>query len=216
LAKPLPIRSWEIWNEPNLPRYFTNVAPVRKYATLLRISHQVIKGEDRHANVVLAGLAAYTSGHLAPFRAWDFLSRLYKAKLKPDFDVVGFHPYAASVPQLRFVMNRMRKTIKHHGDGKTPLWLTEIGWGSKHPSRSAPLNKGLRGQKRELQRSFSLLVRERRHWHIKGISYWDWIDPASPPPNQNCTFCSSSGLIRHTDEPKPSWGAYKRIIRRAR
>jgi hypothetical protein len=210
-AKPLPVRDWQIWNEPNLPNHFTKVSPVSKYATLLRISHQAVKAEDRRANVVLAGLAGFKFGHLAPFRAWDFLDRLYRAGVKRSFDVAAIHPYAANLRQLRLVMNRMRKTMKRHGDRNTKLWLTEIGWGSGKPKRSAPLLKGLQGQKRLLQRAFKLIIHNRRSWAVRGISYYDWVD--TPPPNNNCTFCASIGLIRYTDQPKPAWGAYKRIIR---
>ena len=32
-----------------------------------------------------------------------------------------------------------------NGDGSTPLWLTELGWGSAAPDRFR-LNKGLPGQ----------------------------------------------------------------------
>ena len=50
-AMPLPIQSWQIWNEPNLKKYFgpgstTLQAKANKYARLLAISHDAIKAKD--------------------------------------------------------------------------------------------------------------------------------------------------------------------------
>ena len=71
-AKPLPIRSWQIWNEPNLPKYFAPHPSPREYARLLQISHDAIKSRDPWARIVLAGMP----GH-GDMEAWDFLDRLY-------------------------------------------------------------------------------------------------------------------------------------------
>ncbi len=53
-ATPLPIQSWQIWNEPNLKKYFapgstTLQAKANKYAQLLAISHDAIKAKDPQA-----------------------------------------------------------------------------------------------------------------------------------------------------------------------
>ena len=75
-ATPLPITSWQIWNEPNLQKYFdpagTAAQAAQKYGRLLQISHDAIKSRDQDAKIVLAGLL----GEGDP-RAWDFLYGLY-------------------------------------------------------------------------------------------------------------------------------------------
>ena len=48
-AKPLPIQSWQIWNEPNLEKYFAPKPSAEEYARLLEISHDVIKSQDPQA-----------------------------------------------------------------------------------------------------------------------------------------------------------------------
>ena len=47
-ATPLPIHSWQIWNEPNSAQVLRAgaIAP-GKYAELLGISHDAIKSQDR-------------------------------------------------------------------------------------------------------------------------------------------------------------------------
>ena len=76
-ATPLPIQSWQIWNEPNLKKYFTpgeNVnQSAQKYAELLQISHDAITSQDPKAEIVLAGMPGYGDS-----KAWVFLDHLYE------------------------------------------------------------------------------------------------------------------------------------------
>ena len=58
-AEPLPIESWQIWNEPNLTKYFAPSPSVRGYARLLVISQIAIRNEDPQARIVLAGMPGY-------------------------------------------------------------------------------------------------------------------------------------------------------------
>ena len=103
----------------------------------------------------------------------------------------------------------MRK--KHH-DKHTALWLTEVGWGSTHRSRHWPLNKGLKGQKRMLQKSFKLVLNRRRSWHIQRLFWFDWRDPAKGAGGY-CSFCASAGLLKHNHKPKPAYRAFRHFTR---
>ena len=96
-ATPLPIHSWQIWNEPNLKKFFNpegrTPRSVQQYARLLKISHDAIKSQDPDAQIVLAGNPGYPPG--GGLKAWVFLDRLYgQAGIKNDFDVAALHPYA--------------------------------------------------------------------------------------------------------------------------
>ncbi len=55
IRPPLPIRTWQIWNEANFFYFAYPVSPSR-YAQLLKLSSQVIKGLDPSAKVILTGL----------------------------------------------------------------------------------------------------------------------------------------------------------------
>ena len=57
-AKPLPIISWQVWNEPNLTKFFAPSPSPGKYAHLLQISHDAIKSKNPGAQIVLAGMPA--------------------------------------------------------------------------------------------------------------------------------------------------------------
>jgi Glycosyl hydrolase catalytic core len=207
-AEPKPITAWQIWNEPTLPKFFPRKHTTQKYARLVKISDRAITAASRKAKVVLAGL----TGDVKP-RAWTFLNKLYGVKgIKHHFDAVALHPYAATIPKFRTYTRRIRRVMIRHHDAHTALWLTEVGWGSKKPSRHWPLNKGVRGQKRMLQRSFKLVLHKRRAWHIKRLFWFDWRDPASGT-RVNCSFCGSAGLLQHNRKPKPAYGAFKRFTR---
>ena len=201
---PKPITAWQIWNEPNLPKYFVRKNLVRKYAKLVKISNAAISGVDRQAKVVLAGLTGY-----AQPRGWTFLDRLYDVRgIKRRFDVAALHPYAATIGQFGTELKKMHRVMKQHHDGNTALWLTEVGWGSSRGSRRFPLNKGLQGQKRMLRRSFKLVLRKRRALGINRVLWFDWRDPAGGG-RFACSFCDSAGLLRHNHQPKPAYRAFK-------
>src|SRR3954447_10487121 len=81
---PRPVRDWQIWNEPNLTRYW-NVAPwAPPYVTLLKAAHAALKAADPGSRTVLAGL---------PNESWLALRELYEQGAGGAFDVVALHPY---------------------------------------------------------------------------------------------------------------------------
>jgi hypothetical protein len=203
LAKPRPIKAYQIWNEPNLGKYFPQDNAPKQYAKLVKLAHSAIKGNDRHAKVVLAGMPKTKKSP-----AWSFLKQLYHVKgFRRSFDVVALHPYPESVHDLKVRIIKMRKVMKRAHDARTKLWITELGWGSAHPSHRWPINKGLKGQRRMLKSSFKLILKKRRSWHIGRVDWYNWRDPA-PGTGGLCSFCSSSGLLYHNRAPKPSMSAW--------
>jgi len=199
-----PIRAWQIWNEPNLYNYFTPRPSASKYATLLRISHDAIKSQDPHAKIVLAGMP----GLIGLTTGLRFLDDLYKQGIKRDFDVAALHPYSETMREFSYQMNQYRSVMRRYVDGQTPLWITEMGWGSERPD--GHLNVGLRGQKRMLRNSFKLILHNRKRWRIGRVIWFEWRDPPRDIPDHGgCSFCLSSGLFRYALKPKPAWGVYQ-------
>ena len=188
-AKPLPIRSWQIWNEPNLPKYFAPHPSPREYARLLQISDEAIKSRDPWARIVLAGMP----GH-GEMEAWDFLDRLYSVTgVKTHFDVAALHPYARGLYRQRQHLERFRAVMRKHGDQATPLWLTELGWGSAPPDRFG-VNKGPQGQAQSLSGSIKLVLNHREAWNVERLFWYHWRDPQRSRAG-TCSFCASAGLL---------------------
>jgi hypothetical protein len=203
----VPVKQWQIWNEPSLPKFFTRKHAVRDYAKLVKTSDGPIHGAGPPAELVLAGLPAFEVPN-----ADRFLGRLYRVKgFKGSFDATALHPYAPRIGEFMTAIKRVRRTMKQHGDKRKGLWLTEVGWGSDKDRFR--LNKGKRGQKRLLKRSFRVTLHNRHKWHLHGVLWFDWRDP---PANQpiNCSFCSSAGLLKHNYGEKPAYRAFQHFAKR--
>jgi Glycosyl hydrolase catalytic core/Beta-galactosidase len=202
-ATPLPIRSWQIWNEPNLQKFFAPTPSPGKYAQLLRISRVAIKGQDPQARLVLAGPVAY-----ADRTAWEFLGDLYDVgNVKGSFDATALHPYGSDINKVEYAFRRYRRVMRANNDGGTPLWVTEVGWGSNPPDQFG-LNKGLAGQGRLLRKTFQLVLNKRRTWNVQRLFWYFWRDPAAHKPG-TCSFCSSAGLLRHDHTAKPAYYTFR-------
>jgi hypothetical protein len=205
-AKPLPVQFWQIWNEPNLRKYFAPTGGgAQKYAQLLQISHNVIKGRNPNARIVLAGMLG--SGDQT---AWYFLRSLYGvAGFRANFDVAALHPYASTLGQFRDEIVRVRGVMANRGDAAKPLWLSEFGWGSAPPDRYG-INKGLYGQRKMLVDSFNRVLDNRRAWNVQRIYWFIWRDPKPGSPQATlCSFCGSGGLLTYGRAAKPAYSAFR-------
>lgn len=208
-AKPVAIRNWQIWNEPNFRNYWEGSPSPTDYAHLVETSHAAIAGEDRGAKIVLAGLKP-TKG--ARNSAPNFLDRMYEVHgIKKAFDATALHPYPDNIKVLKAAMEAMRAAQVSNRDATTPLWMTELGWGSGKPSVSH-LNKGLQGQKKLLQSAFRLILQNRKRWNIGRLFWFSWRDGGNFA-SASCDFCKSAGLLNVDGSPKPSYYAYKRFAK---
>ncbi len=207
-ATPLPIQSWQIWNEPNLKKFFapgaTAYQSAQKYARLLSLSRDAIKGRDPQAQIVLAGMPAY-----GDVTAWQFLNNLYGIPgAKDDFDAAALHPYARDLGGLRWTIDQFRAAMTSHGDGTTPMWFTELAWGSGPPDEFG-YNKGPAGQQQMLLNSFRLILQNRDRWNVQRLFWFLWHDP---PPGSDyarlCSICGTAGLVRYNRTPKPAHNAF--------
>jgi hypothetical protein len=205
-----PITAWQIWNEPNLPKYFRPAKGAPKsYGKLLKLSHKAIAAADPKADVVLAGLSG--AGKLTP---WEFLEQLYRVKqIKPAFDAAALQPYPPTIKDLRSDLRLVRKAMKKGDDERTPLWITELGWGSKRRNPQWPLNKGKQGQKQMLDKSYELLIKAHESSRVDRVYWYTWRDPAAGENPGVCSFCTSSGLLQNDRTPKPAYDAFVRIAR---
>jgi hypothetical protein len=206
----LPIRQWQIWNEPNFVLFWRPRPSPRGYARLLRSSAEAIREEDPRASVVTAGVAPVENG----MRPWGFLRKMYKSPgVRKDFDFVGLHPYAPHVRWIAEQVQLVRQVMVESGDGEKPLLLTEIGVASGGTYPNA-FDKGVRGQASFLRRALHLLMVKRRAWHIAGVDWFTWQDSSAPDPH--CVFCEYGGLFDAAGSPKPAWWALRRVATGAR
>ena len=89
--------------------------------------------------------------------------------------------------------------MRAHHDAQTPLYVTELGWGSA----TAPIALGagaLRPGATSSTSAFAMLAANRLRWRIGGIWWFSWTDAAG-----TCQFCDSAGLLTEAREAKPAW-----------
>ncbi len=205
-ATPLPIEAWQVWNEPNLSKYFAPRPSAPEYAHLVEISQDAIKSRDPNALIVLAGMPG--NGDV---NAWTFLDQLYSQPgFKGSFDVAALHPYGRNIGEVGDQIQRVRETMNKNGGRATPLWLTELGWGSGRPDRFG-LSKGPVGQARLLTASFKLILNRRKAWNVQRLFWFDWRDPSSANAGK-CSFCATAGLLNYDRTRKPAYFAFRRFV----
>jgi hypothetical protein len=208
-----PIRTWQIWNEPNF-KYFVAAPNPAEYGKLATLSYATIKGLDPGAHLILAGLYAdpkeaeprYKHEHPRPaFYATEFLRQMYRSTpgIAKKFIAIALHPYSISYSELEPEIEAVRQVLRQVNDPGKPLWITELGWSSERFSSQDQFAKGPRGQVRELKGAFRLLEAKRVRWKLKRV-FWFSLDDH---PGL-CNFCGGSGLFTKNFIAKPSWKAY--------
>jgi hypothetical protein len=194
----LPITHWEIWNEENIVSFAAAPDPA-EFAKLIRISGAALHGTDPEAKVILGGLFGRPLQVPPNVASGDYLKRIYAAgNVKPFFDGVALHPYVARAKAMGGQLNNLRRIMRAAGDARTPIYITELGWGSAGgPTR---WQRGIRGQADQLSRSLEMLSENRTEWKVQGVWWFTWTDEGG-----SCVFCGSAGLLTRHYEAKPSW-----------
>jgi polysaccharide biosynthesis protein PslG len=207
-APSLPIRSWQIWNEPNLAIYWCNRPNAREYASMLRVVGGAIKSEDPGAEIVTAGLPDTKLKTAMPLDR--FLSRLYRAKGKRYFDTLAINGYATSNAELSRLLHRVRRKMNRHRDRRARLWITEIGWGDAGPPNR--YNVGSMGQATRIQRSYRLLAKLTPRLRLRGVVYYSWRDSRPYPPKYNDMWGLHTGLLDVNGNPKPAYYSFGQAV----
>jgi polysaccharide biosynthesis protein PslG len=167
-----PLRTWQIWNEPQLRYQWSSRNWEAGYGRLLHAAHDALKQADPGCTVVLAGATNF---------AWDALESLYdKGAIKDRFDVAALHPYTGSAGRVVTAARLFRAVLKKHGDGKKPVWITELAWPAskgrvKPPAGLSALPTTDGGMAQRLTRAYGLLARtrivQRAYWYTWASRY---------------------------------------------
>lgn len=120
-----PVRTYEIWNEPDTPLFWSPAPSAAAYARLYAAARAAIHAVDPTAMVLVGGLT----------RPVGFLPELLAADpaLRGGLDGVAIHPYGDSTTAVLDLVRRARDTLRSLGLGRVPLYLTEFGWVTSPP-----------------------------------------------------------------------------------
>jgi len=166
-----PQRVWQVWNEPNLDRYWSSPKPFAKpFVALLKAAHDAIKAADPGATVVAPGFGN---------RSWEAMEQAYKAGMNHSmYDVAGMHPFSGRVANVMKIVRLNRRVMNRNGDARKPIMVTEITWPSALGT-PATTTTGFEtteaGQARKLTEAYEGFLRKRRAWRIQSVIWSTWL-----------------------------------------
>ena len=139
---------WEIWNEPNLERYWPRKAGIEIYTDYVKIAAEVIKEHDPDDTVLLGGLAC--GGEKKQDSLFQYWEKLFKRDVLEFCDGIAFHPYRYPGIKLISLYNRLTKTAQKYTDRTLEYWITEFGVNTREKNGSATSPKLLNLQVRDI------------------------------------------------------------------
>jgi hypothetical protein len=199
----LPVRSWQVWNEPNVPVYWPAGPDPAAYVRLLRATGRAIKRVDPGAEIVTAGLAESELG--VPLRS--YLEGMYEAGAAGTFDVLALNPFARDTRGVLAVVRAARGVSATHGDA-TPVWITEFGWATGGPPSA--FRVGEDEQADLVEETLVELASRRRELRLRGVIYFNWRD-SLPFEGGRDFFGLHTGLLRRGGSAKPALDSYRRV-----
>jgi hypothetical protein len=172
-----PLREWQIWNEPTVENFWTLQPWAADYAALLARSRRALRRADPGARVVTAGLV---------YESWDALEKLYAAGGRGDFDVVALHPFTNKPANVLRIVELSRAVMRDNGDGKLPVFLTEVSWPSSLDKigRRYGYETTEKGMAAKIRRAYPMIARARKRLRIRRAYWYTWLtretDPSYP------------------------------------
>lgn len=162
----VPVRWWQLWNEPHLHAFWSDPEWPAGYAALVRAAARAIRATDRRAKVVMAGV---TSDRLP---LWDRLDQLLAEGAGTEVDMVAAHVFTRRPEGVVRALRRVRATLRAYGLGAVPIALSEWSWPSA-PRRVA-WGTTERGQARRVAATLRRLASERRRLGLRTALYYSW------------------------------------------
>jgi polysaccharide biosynthesis protein PslG len=115
-----PVDTFEIWNEPDSPNFWSPSPDAARYADLYVAARDAILSADPSGRVLIGGLS----------NPGAFLPALLAAApdLRGQIDGIGVHPYAPTPGGVIATIARARATLAAVGLASVPIYVTEFGW----------------------------------------------------------------------------------------
>lgn len=203
------IRTWELWNEPDNPAYWTGTR--FELAQLVKAGSRHLREVEPQLRVVLGGIA------------WnvDYLEDLFAEHgLAPYVDVVNVHSYyetwhADRIETLPRYLAEAREVVRRYGENE-PLWLAETGYssvGARLGTSDAYRIRFADEHTREAQ-AHALLRTCILALATTEIELLAWYRLNDLPSAQEVIGDDNNlhlGLLDTTRIPKPAWSAFQTV-----
>jgi len=179
---------WEIWNEPNMAKFWGEEPNVDDYMALVKITCNAIREVDRNSIIVAPGTVGIDT---------KFIKGCAELGLFELVDGISVHPYREGGPET---VIKGYKTLRHlikeytpKGKPKPRILSSEWGWGLPY------LEMRIIGKKGAELKQASYLTRRFCTEALAGIAcaiYYKWRE-------------DDHGMIRFNYNLKPSYTAFK-------
>jgi hypothetical protein len=201
----VPIRMWQIWNEPHFVSYWSEQPFAPSYVKLLAVSRAALKSADPGAKLVLAGLADFS---------WNYLDDIYRVPgASRLFDIVAIHPYTERPSGVITILQRARAVMDRFGDAQKPILATEITWPSSQ-GKAAPqfgVSTTESQQAQRLAQLMPLLAANRATLGLMGFYWYTWMGDETP--RAAAYGFDYAGLLKYVNgavAAKPALSTFKR------
>ncbi len=205
------VGAWEIWNEPNLQRFWIAPPDAGQYADLVNAVAPRIRAGDPGAPILVGSMSpANDVPDRSTVSPLTFLRGIYDRVPLRNFDAVSVHPY--SYPawptgteewNTFFRMHQLRDIMAAAGDGRSKMWITEYG----APTGTAEFAVSPQDQADMVVAG----IREaRRRGYVGPMYLYSLRDTAVNPSDRESNF----GLMTYDWRPKPAFDALRQEQRR--
>ena len=206
-----PVRAWQVWNEPSFAPYWNGRPNAREYVSFVRQTRTAIKSSDPGAGIVLAGLP--DTEYQGKRNLLPYIRSIYRVRGASElFDVVALNAYAKDARSVVGVVRRVRGEMNRAGDRRTPIWVTETGWGSGGDGNNV-LTRTPSVQASLLRSVYRALIAVRSRYRI-GLVAWFSLRDRKPGAGEPNWWAIHTGLFDRAGREKPAWRAYRSITGR--
>ena len=209
----VPIRHWQVWNEPHLVKYwYVEGGSIwsNGYTQLLRAAHGAIKRADPGATVVTGGLASFP---------WKYLNAIYRAGGRGAFDAVGINFFTSNPKNVIRGVRLTSKVLRSHHQKRKKVWLTEVTWPAAKGQAPGLLRADWQlrwqtvpaGMAARLSELYKRAVRVRRRDGLGRVYWYTWATKYSGDD-----IFDYDGLLRWDGgafQPQPALKAYVKSAR---
>jgi hypothetical protein len=120
-----PVDTYEIWNEPDNPAFWSPAPDAAQYAGLYLSARAAVDSVQPDAQVIVGGLT-HPAAFIAAMVAAD-------PSLRGHIDGIGIHPYGSTPEAVLSAVRLARQALNSLDMVTVPLYVTEFGW-TIHPA----------------------------------------------------------------------------------
>jgi len=210
------VHTFEVWNEPNLERFWQSGVNPGEYADMLKAAYPAIKAGDPSSRVLLGGLSPRGG-------AYDFMQDVYNAGGGAYFDSAAYHVYpngdpakCRKGPDGRWTfdsfctLDEFRGIMVANGDAAKDVWITEYGFSTCSNRASACYGVGVT----EAQQARYLVTMQKKfdssaYSYVKAAFLYQFRDWTADGSVTDGDWEENLGVLRRDFTPKRSYAAFK-------